>query len=153
MMNTKTLPLMSMVAVVVLLLSACGTSTTPSPIPPTETPVLGIEVEVEGTKLLVLAVNEKQEVQPYRAEEGFRFVEVVVQVLQGASPEDVVKWEVALKDAQGTLYEVGVRSTGIFVGGADQLSWTFLVPNEVQTFSLILPGGVSVDLTTFTQSK
>lgn len=163
-MNAKKLLQPISIGLMLLLLIGCGAPTS-TPIPATPvlaTPVPGIEtpVDVGGTQVRVTEMNfgkylgsrvtdNKDDLGlmgGYEAKAGFRYVEVIGEVTQGESAEKVKEWTVTLQDSQGKSYEVGARGWGVYYGNANNVGWTFLVPESETHLALIFPGGASVDL-------
>lgn len=130
----------------------------------------GIRVEVNGAQILITEVKEgqyyatnvvktQQEAekdalagQYQTAKDGYRFVQTTIKVMAGDS-KDVYEWEIRLKDPQEKLYETAIRSSGIFAGGADNIAWIFIVPNEIKVFSLVFPGEITIDLQPLIQAE
>ena len=150
---------------VFVLASACSVASalgsTPSPTAP-DAP--GVYVNSKGANLLLTEINEgsyfamhvlqtREEAQKeaiggqYQiAREGNRFIQVTMQVLQGADSKDVYEWDVQLKDSQGNLYKAVIRSSGLMAGGEQSINWVYVVPNELEAAELVFPDNVSADL-------
>ncbi len=120
----------------------------------------GIPVTVKGTKLLVRRVIGGLD----GPKGGFRLVVVVVEIKQGASPDDVVNWKVTLRDANARVYgfhaafssrgpSLDVQGERFVLGRGGGLAWMFYVPNEAKRLWLVFPGGVSVDLAPLMRDK
>jgi hypothetical protein len=80
------------------------------------------------------------------AKPGFQFVELIADVSQGESAAKVSEWAVTLQDSTGKTYEVVVFAWGVFLGGANKVRWTFVIPENASQLELILPDGSMVDL-------
>lgn len=156
----------------VILITACASTAATETVSPTSPETIegnGINVEVEGTHILILDVKEGQYYasqvvktqaeaeqdalagQYHIANDGSRFVQVTLQVLSGADSKDVYEWKILLKDTQETLYEVAIRSSGLFAGGANNISWIYVVPNENEISAVVFPGDITVDLESLLQ--
>lgn len=158
-----------------ILITACASTATMEPASSTSSPATGetagISVQVDEAKMLIVEVKEgryyatqvvetKEEAekdalagQYHTANDGSRFVQITLKVLEGADPKEVYEWKIQLRDSQGTLYEAAIRSSGLFAGGADSINWIFVVPNENKAAALIFPGDISVDLESLIQEE
>lgn len=153
-----------------ILIAACSSAPTATPNPVTVEDG-GIRVQVDEARVFILSVREgsyyaRQVVktrgeaeqdafagQYHIANDGTRFVEVTLMALAGADPKEVYEWKLLLKDTQENLYEAVIKSSGIMAGGADNMSWIFVVPNEEEVSAVIFPGDITVDLETLIQEE
>ncbi len=155
-----------------ILIAACASTAATESAAPTDPGTAadaGLSVEVDGTKMLILEVKEGQYYgtnvvktreeaeedalagQYHTANDGSRFVQVILQVLSGADSKEVYEWKILLKDSQENLYEAAIRSSGLFAGGADNISWIYVLPNENMVSALVFPGDLSIDLESLMQ--
>lgn len=146
------------VVVTVFVLSACGTLVSTEP---------ANEVKVGETTIKVTEINfgmyvgnrvtdNKDDLGMlggYKADPGFRYAELVIEVLQGASAEEIYKWAVTLQDSEGNLYDVTVRGWGVMLGGENSLNWIFIIPENASPLKLIFPEGESIDLSPLLSNK
>jgi hypothetical protein len=147
------------------ILSACGILTTPVPTPtaspvPSPTDMPGIEVNVNRVSVLVTEIHfgkykgfrvtdnveDLGALGGLEAEPGFHYAEVIVEVLAGASAEEVSQWAVTLQDSEAKAYVAATSGWGVFLGGENTAGWTFHIPENTSQMKLIFPEDISVDL-------
>lgn len=138
-----------------IILSACGTSATPVPTPTQTNEVKVGEsliriTEINFGKYLGNRVTDNKDdlglMGGYKADPGFHYAELIIEVLQGVPAEEAYKWTVKLQDSEGNNYDVIVRGWGVMLGGKNYLNWTFIVPENSNLVKLIFPEGESIDL-------
>ena len=157
--------LVSIILFTSFVLLACGAPATPAatstPVPTASpTPMPGIEVEVNGVSVRIIEMNfgkyhgslgvtnnvdDLGTLGGLEAESGFHYAQLIIEVSQDTSAEEVSKLAVTLQDSEGNVYEA-VSGWGVFLGGANKVGWTFHIPENASQLKLILPEGESVDL-------
>jgi hypothetical protein len=143
-------------------LLACGAPASPAatstPVPTASpTPMRGIEVEVNGVSVRIVEMNfgkyhgslgvtdnvdDLGTLGGFEAESGFHYAQLIIEVPQDISAEEVSKWAVTLQDSEGNAYEVAVSGWGVFLGGANKVGWTFHIPENASQLKLIFPASM-----------
>lgn len=158
-----------LILLVLPIAAGCAVATpapTPTPVPPTSTstPLPGVEaaINVSGVDVKVVEVSfgkylgsfgvvQNEQDLPevgvnITAEEGSRFAEVVIQVIEGDTPENVMGWEISLQDSQGKTYKGLNKGWGVFYGDKDNVGVSFHIPESENQLTLLLPGEISIDI-------